>query len=40
MNDRHDDRIASYNIVLLTAAVAVDVCVVMRREGKGTGQND
>jgi len=25
-------------MVLLTTAAAVDVCVVMRREGKGTGQ--
>jgi len=26
------------NIALLTMAVAVDVCGVIRREGKGTGQ--
>jgi len=26
------------DIVLLTTTVVVDVCVVMRREGKGTGQ--
>jgi len=36
--DSHDDRIASQNIILLTTAAAVDVCVVMRREGRGTGQ--
>jgi len=33
----HDDRVASCN-VLLTLAVAVDVCVVMRHEEKGTRQ--
>jgi len=38
VTERHDDRVASWNIVLLTTAVAVDVCVVIRREGKGTGQ--
>ena len=38
--NRSDDRVAScrVNIVLLPTAVAVDVCGVMRREGKGTAQ--
>jgi len=33
----NDDCVVPCN-VLLTTAVAVDVCVVMRREEKGTGQ--
>jgi len=38
LRDQPLRRSRRVNIVLLTTAVAVDVCGVMRREGKGTGQ--
>ena len=38
VDDRPPRRSRCVNIVLLTMAVAVDMCVVMRREGKGTRQ--